>query len=158
MATTQEVPKDFNPEEAQNFEDIEKQFAVKAVIQAQTYWGLLEMRKGSELRLTKLDDDIYTHFKETFPDLDVAKKIDENEMKNAKGKETWRNFMMAYENTVDDYNFGTLLRTEAKEEYGEKSTIFAMRMQFYAIEIARNRLGLNDWVYEEAQKQKSNKS
>ncbi|GAT25786.1 DUF757 domain protein [Aspergillus luchuensis] len=28
----------------------------------------------------------------------------------------------------------------------------AMRMQFYAIEIARNRAGLNDWIYERAQK------
>jgi hypothetical protein len=24
-----------------------------------------------------------------------------------------------------------------------------MRMQFYAIEIARNRAGLNDWIYEQ---------
>lgn len=29
------------------------------------------------------------------------------------------------------------------------------RMQFYAIEIARNREGLNDWIYEQAQKNKS---
>ena len=32
---------------------------------------------------------------------------------------------------------------------GEKETIFAMRMQFYAIEIVRNRAGLNDWIYEQ---------
>lgn len=25
------------------------------------------------------------------------------------------------------------------------------RMQFYAVEIARNRKGLNDWIYEKAQ-------
>lgn len=30
----------------------------------------------------------------------------------------------------------------------------AVRMQFYAIEIARNRAGLNDWVYEKAQEKK----
>lgn len=28
------------------------------------------------------------------------------------------------------------------------------RMQFYAIEIARNRAGLNDWIYEKAQAEK----
>lgn len=28
-------------------------------------------------------------------------------------------------------------------------------MQFYAIEIARNRNGLNDWIYEKAQAAKS---
>lgn len=27
------------------------------------------------------------------------------------------------------------------------------RMQFYAIEIARNRDGLNDWIFEKAQKE-----
>ena len=29
------------------------------------------------------------------------------------------------------------------------------RMQFYAIEIARNRAGLNDWIYENHQKEQS---
>lgn len=33
-----------------------------------------------------------------------------------------------------------------------KLTIIVPRMQFYAIEIARNRNGLNDWVYEDHQK------
>lgn len=30
-------------------------------------------------------------------------------------------------------------------------------MQFYAIEIARNRKGLNDWVYEQNQAEKAKK-
>lgn len=30
-------------------------------------------------------------------------------------------------------------------------------MQFYAIEIARNRKGLNDWIYEKAQAEKQKK-
>ena len=42
-----------------------------------------------------------------------------------------------------------MLRNNPKVEYTEKDTIFAMRMQFYAIEIARNRAGLNDWIYEQ---------
>jgi len=41
-----------------------------------------------------------------------------------------------------------MLRANPAWEYGEKETIFAVRMQFYAIEIARNRAGLNDWIYE----------
>ena len=95
------------------------------------------MRKGSELKLTKIDDDIHTHFKETFPDLDVSQKLNEDDMKSKDGKEKWRNFMMVYEQSVEDYNFGTLLRGSPTDEYGEESTIFAVRMQFYAIEIAR---------------------
>ena len=147
-----------------------------------TYWAILEKMKGSSLRLTKMDDEIYEHFRTEFPDFNPQATIDENEMKSKTGKEKWRNFMMAYEKKIDDYNFGTMLRANPKFEYGEKETIFgllsnthshapeltpelAMRMQFYAIEIARyassrhvndymklitvrNRDGLNDWIYD----------
>ncbi|KAL8811186.1 MAG: hypothetical protein Q9200_001997 [Gallowayella weberi] len=139
-----------DPEQAENFEDMEKQFAVKAVQHMTTYWAILEKLKGSQLRLTKIDDEIYDHFKKDFPEFDAAETIDEDQMKSKEGKERWRNFMMVYEKKIDDYNFGTMLRANPKFEYGEKETIFAMRMQFYAIEIARNRQGLNDWVYEQA--------
>ena len=29
-----------------------------------------------------------------------------------------------YEKKVKDYNFGSLIRTDARDEYGEKNTIF----------------------------------
>ena len=79
-------------------------------------------------------------------------------MKSKEGKEKWRNFINQYEKKIEDYNFGTMLRANAAWEYGEKETIFgelfcesdrfgiwavltgytlAVRMQFYAIEIAR---------------------
>ena len=120
-----------------------------------TYWAILEKVRGSKLRLTKIDDEIYEHFRKEFPEFDPGETIDEDKMKSKEGKEKWRNFMMAYEKKVDDYNFGTMLRANPKFEYGEKETIFgtgclrercgdhtdynfaAMRMQFYAIEIAR---------------------
>lgn len=89
-----------------------------------TYWGLLEGIRGSKLRLTKLDDEIYEHFKTEFPDFDARETIDEDNMKSKEGKEKWRNFMMAYEKKVDDYNFGTMLRRNPKFEYGEKETMF----------------------------------
>ncbi|KAI9682079.1 MAG: hypothetical protein M1817_000133 [Caeruleum heppii] len=143
-------PAGINPEEAENFEDIEKQFAVKAVEHMSTYWSILEKLPGSRLRLTKLDDDIHAHLRRDFPDFDPRQTLNEDEMKSKTGKERWRKFMMAYEKTVADYNFGTLLRRDAKWEYGEKETIFVPRMQFYAVEIARNREGLNDWIYEQA--------
>ncbi|KAL2268781.1 hypothetical protein VTJ83DRAFT_3627 [Remersonia thermophila] len=155
MSITQQVPKDFDPETADNLEDIEKQFAVKVVQHMQTYWSILERVKGSSLRLTKIDDEIYDHLKRDFPEFDPAETIDEDKMKSKEGKERWRNFMMAYEKRVDDYNFGTMLRANPKWEYGRDETIFVPRMQFYAVEIARNRLGLNDWVYEQAQKEKA---
>ncbi|KAI9706500.1 MAG: hypothetical protein M1836_003506 [Candelina mexicana] len=137
-----------NPEQADNFEDIEKQWSVKAVEQMATYWAILEKVRGSQLRLTKMDNEILEHFKKDFSDFDVRGTINEDEMKSKAGKERWRQFMMEYENKIEDYNFGTIIRSNPKFEYGEKETIFAMRMQFYAIEIARNKEGLNDWIYE----------
>lgn len=119
-----------------------------------------------------MDDDIYEHLKADFPEFDPAKTIDEDEMKSKTGKERWRKFMMAYEKKVDDYNFGTMMRANPKWEYGKDETIFGRclqpfldateltaelvpRMQFYAIEIARNRSGLNDWIYENNQKEQA---
>lgn len=126
-----------------------------AVQHMSTYWSILEKVRGSTLRLTKLDDEIYQHLITDFPEFDPAVTIDEDEMKSKTGKERWRKFMMAYEKRVDDYNFGTLMRSNPKWEYGKDETIFGMcphgtgsvgfsnsyytvpRMQFYAIEIAR---------------------
>ncbi|KAJ6437335.1 Protein PBDC1 [Purpureocillium lavendulum] len=114
------VPKDFNAEEAINMEE--------------TYWSILEKVKGSTLRLTKMDDDIYEHLKTDFPEFDAAATINEDEMKSKSGKERWRNFMMAYEKKIDDYNFGTMVRNNPKAE---------------------NKQGLNDWIYEQAQAEKA---
>ena len=124
-----------------------------AVQHMTTYWAILEKMRGSTLRLTRMDNEIHEHFKASFPDFDPKETINENDMKSKTGKEKWRQFMMAYEKKVDDYNFGTILRSNPKFEYGEKETIFgqyiiriaevdpltgeAVRMQFYAIEIAR---------------------
>ncbi|ORY19822.1 putative polysaccharide biosynthesis protein [Clohesyomyces aquaticus] len=139
-------------EQQENFEDIEKQFAVKVVQHMETYWKILQFKRGSELQLTKHDDEIYEHFKREFPEFDPKATIDEDEMKSKTGKERWRKFIAEYENKVDDYNFGTMLRSHPASEYGQEETIFAVRMQFYAIEILRNREGLNDWIYEQAQR------
>ena len=89
-----------------------------------TYWSILEKMPGSKLRLTKIDDEIYDHFKTKFPEFDIAETIDEDKMKSPKGKERWRNFMMQYEERIEDYNFGTMLRSNPKFEYSEKETIF----------------------------------
>jgi hypothetical protein len=51
-------------------------------------------------------------------------KLDENEMKSRIGKERWRNFMMPFEHKIDDYNFGTLIRADCKEDYTEQNSIF----------------------------------
>lgn len=89
-----------------------------------TYWSILEKMRGSQLRLTKLDNEIFEHLQKEFPDFDPAETIDEDKMKSKHGKERWRNFMMQYEKTVADYSFGTIMRLNPKFEYGQKETIF----------------------------------
>lgn len=96
---------------------------ILVVEHVEAYWGLLNKCRGSELRLTKFDDDIYNHFKREFPDLDLKATINEDDMKSKKGKERWRNFIETYKDTVKDYNFGTILRSNPTFEYGEKETI-----------------------------------
>ena len=73
-----------------------------------------------------MDNEIYEHFRKEFPEFDPKETIDEDKMKSKGGKERWRNFMMAYEKNVEDYNFGTMLRSNPTFEYGEKETIFGL--------------------------------
>lgn len=95
-----------------------------AVQHLETYWAILEKVKGSTLRLTKIDDEIYDHLSKDFPEFDPAETIDEDKLKSPAAKKRWRDFMMAYEKKVDDYSFGTMLRTSPKEEYTQHGTIF----------------------------------
>ncbi|CAK7901567.1 hypothetical protein CAAN1_11S03488 [[Candida] anglica] len=138
----------FDADNADNLEDIEKQFAVKAVAQAETYWGLLEKIPGSKLKLTKHDDDIVEQVLEAFPEFKEPKNvalINEGEMKSVSGKAKWRAFCEKF-NEIEDYNFGTLLRSSVSDYYTQEGTIFVVRIQFYAIELLRNKYGLNDWI------------
>ncbi|KAJ9108051.1 hypothetical protein QFC20_003620 [Naganishia adeliensis] len=147
----------FDPETAGNHEEIEQQFAVKTVEHLEAYTKLLQALPPKKLKLTKVDDELFEDFKATFPELatpEAIAKLDEGEMKSAKGKEKWRNFIMKYEKVIPDYNFGTMLRPDAKREYDHDNNMFATRTQFYAIEVARNKLGVNDDIHNELQGKK----
>lgn len=145
------LPEDFDPENPDNLGEIEKQFAVKAVQQMEVYWKILGAVKGSQLKLTPFDDEIVEEFFEAFPEYkDPAKLkvINEDDLKSPEGKSRWRDYLKKFEDKIEDYNFGTLIRTDSSREYEQDNTIFVVRLQFYAFEIARNRAGLNDWVEE----------
>jgi Polysaccharide biosynthesis len=113
----------------------------------QTYWSILEKVRGSSLRLTKMDDDIYKHLQEDFPEFDPAETINEEEMKSKTGKERWRKFMTAYEKVIDDYNFGTMLRSNPKWEYGKDETIFGIfDLHFHCLRTNSNSFSAPDAV------------
>lgn len=130
-------------EDLGNTADLEMSWAMKASDHADVYFNLITSVDPKLLRLTKFDDEIYTKFREMFPDMKID-VIDESEMKSADGKADWREFIEHFKDKVEDYNFGTLLRIDCKEGYTQENTTFSVRTQFLAIEIARNREGLND--------------
>lgn len=102
-----------------------------------------------------MDKTIYTIFREEFPSLDV-KVVNEDEMKSPTGKIKWRMFCERFKDAIEDYNFGTLLRTDCSGDYTQDNSILVPRVQFLAIELARNREGHNDIVRTKFPPQKKN--
>jgi Polysaccharide biosynthesis len=79
-----------------------------------------------------------------FPDLRVD-LVEENELKSEASKSQWRSFCEKF-NKLEDFAFGTLLRGDSTKEFIPENAILVVRIQFLAIEIARNREGANDAV------------
>ncbi|KAM6144049.1 protein PBDC1-like [Erethizon dorsatum] len=129
-----------------NDPDIEMAWAVRAMQHAEVYYKLISSVDPQFLKLTKVDDQIYSEFREHFEKLKID-VLDPEELKSELAKEKWRPFCLKFGGIVEDYNFGTLLRLDCSQGYTEENTIFAPRIQFFAIEIARNREGYNKAVY-----------
>ncbi|KAI8321458.1 DUF757-domain-containing protein [Martensiomyces pterosporus] len=132
-------------EDTGNMVEMEMQWAVKAMHHAETYMKLLKAVGGKSFKLTPIDDELYNDYKANFPEISAA-KLNEDDFKTEKAKAKWRNFINKYEKKVKDFNFGSLLRIDCAGDYTEENTMFATRTQFYCIEIARNKEGLNDFL------------
>ena len=141
----------FVAEEAQNDADIEKAWSIKAIMHAETHFNMLQSMQPQDMKFTPIDDEIYAAFRSEFPDFQVA-VLDVEQMKSTDAKAKWRPWMMAFDGRVEDFNFGTLLRLDAREDYTEENSLFATRIQFLAIELARNREGHNEFIYQVGQK------
>ncbi|CAF0706639.1 unnamed protein product [Brachionus calyciflorus] len=140
--------------DAQNYVNdpqIELQWAMKAFQHAEIHYNLLCAIDSKMLKLTKIDETIYAEFRQHFNELPVD-KIDVDHLKSAESKEKWRPFCESYKEKVEDYNMGTLLRIDAYGDYNEENTTLVPRIQFYAIEIARNREGHNSAIKENFKK------
>jgi hypothetical protein len=70
----------------------------------------------------------------------------------------WRPLCEKFKDVVEDYSFGTLLRLDHSGEYSEHNSILVTRIQFYAIELSRNREGLNDCIRSKFKPRKSSKN
>lgn len=97
-----------------------------------------------ELRLTQFDDQIYTAFRQEFPNMNIQ-HLNEDDMKSPEGKSKWRSLIEKFKH-IENFDFGTLIRTDANKEFSPENSILVVRIEFYAIEIARNREGYNDEI------------
>ncbi|XP_038022883.1 protein PBDC1 [Anas acuta] len=132
-----------------NDPNVELMWAMRAYQHAEVYFNLISSVDPKFLKLTKADEQIYGDFRKTFGDLKID-VLDPEELKSEPAKEKWRPFCLRFEGVVEDFNYGTLLRLDCSKGYTEENTIFATRIQFFAIEIARNREGCNNAVYNSA--------
>ncbi|KAK9395314.1 protein PBDC1 [Crotalus adamanteus] len=128
---------------------LEAAWAERALQHAHVYFHLLSAADPAGLRLTRADDRIYAAFRRSFPDLRVD-LLDVESLKSEPAKEKWRPFCLQFEGAVEDFNLGTLLRLDCRRGYSEENSVLAPRIQFLAIEIARNREGCNGAVYRRA--------
>uniref|UniRef100_A0A1B6C3I6 Polysaccharide biosynthesis domain-containing protein n=1 Tax=Clastoptera arizonana TaxID=38151 RepID=A0A1B6C3I6_9HEMI len=132
-------------EEFENDPTVEAMWAIRAYEHAEVYFNILCSVDPQILRLTPHDDLIYRTFRDEFSGMDV-RTLDEDQIKSIEGKKKWRDFCEKFKDIVEDYNFGTLLRINTTGDYSEENSILTTRVQFYAIELARNREGYNDTV------------
>ncbi|KAJ0057521.1 hypothetical protein NL108_009266, partial [Boleophthalmus pectinirostris] len=127
---------------------LEAMWAIKASDHAEVYFNLISSVDPKFLKLTKVDDKLYTLFRETFKDLDI-KLLKTEDLKSDEAKEVclidthwlilcahllnklngmflqrWRPFCNQFEGIVEDFNYGTLLRLDTEKEYTEENTIF----------------------------------
>ncbi|KAJ8026012.1 Protein PBDC1 [Holothuria leucospilota] len=141
-------------EEYSNDQGVEQIWAFKAFHHAETYMNLISSLDSRLLKLTKNDDDIYKKFQEDFPDMSVD-IVKEDQLKSPAAKEKWRPFCNHFKENVDDFNYGTLLRLDCNKDYSEENSILVTRIQFFAIEIARNRQGFNLCMWKTKRKTKN---
>nr|XP_020635758.1 protein PBDC1 [Pogona vitticeps] len=137
-----------------NDPSVEMVWAMKAFQHAEVYFNLISSVDPKFLKLTKVDDQIYAEFRKAFKDLGIG-VLDPEDLKSEPAKEKWRPFCLQFDGIVEDFNYGTLLRLNCSQGYTEENTIFATRIQFFAVEIARNREGYNSVVYDSAKKASS---
>ena len=96
----------------------------------------------------RVDDELYGAFRDSFEKLNVG-DIDVEDFKSESAKTKWREFLEPWADRIQESNFATLMRLKADDDFGPENSFIVTRVQFYAIEIARNREGLNEKIHNE---------
>lgn len=69
-----------------------------------------------------------------------VEKISEVDFKSHPDK--WRSFLYKFKEILPDYNVGALVRLNVHEDFSPENSTFGVRLQFYAVELARMKEGL----------------
>ena len=117
-------------------------WAEKASRYAEVHMKLLTYVDPASVKLTRFDDYIHRLFLRYFKNVNIE-AINEHDFKSEHSKTLWRPFCEHFKSVIDEFNFGTLLRKDCKKDYTEDNCFLVTRIQFFAVEIARNRKGLN---------------
>lgn len=132
----------------ENDAELEIAWAKKAFKFAETHYNLLRVIPDVKLlRLTpyalnlvvdgvfltfgSVDEDIYQDFRKTFPDLRVD-VVSEDELKSKEAKDLWRDLIMRFQERIEDFNYGTLLRADCAKDYTEENTILGIHFLLFA--------------------------
>ncbi|CBY42817.1 unnamed protein product [Oikopleura dioica] len=132
----------------------------KAFSQAQIHIKLLLAVGPDELKFSPLDEAIYQSFRREFPIFEVGLVEDDlhEAMQTGNASKQWIDWVLEWKDKVKDWDQGSLLRKDPNQDYISGNTTFCIRIQFLAIEIARNKEKFNHKIVEEAQKQASGSS
>ncbi|GFT83764.1 protein PBDC1 [Nephila pilipes] len=115
----------------------------KAVEHMEMHYDLITSVPPKNVKLTPDDDLIYDRFIAEFPDFKLD-LLDKEHLRTEESKMKWREFTEGFGELVRDSKLGTLIRIDSSGGYTEDNTLIVLRLQFLAIEIARNKHGLND--------------
>lgn len=133
--------------EVENSGEIEMNGVMYAVEYMGDHWKMLTGASSArELVLSgdaAEDERLYREFRAAFGAMDV-RLTKSSMLKDPRSQETWRAFMMAQDGRMEEFNMISLLRIDAALGYDDDNTLLVPRVQFLAIEIARNREGVND--------------
>ncbi|XP_066933595.1 protein PBDC1-like isoform X2 [Clytia hemisphaerica] len=93
-----------------NTSQVEQFWALKTHKYAEVYMKLIETVDPKLIKLTKFDGIIYRQFKRYFKSLKID-VLNVDDFKSDESKKIWRKFCESFKGKVENYNFGSLLRS-----------------------------------------------
>ncbi|KNE57789.1 hypothetical protein AMAG_04640 [Allomyces macrogynus ATCC 38327] len=118
------------------------EWAQRAITFAADHSVRLGVERG-RLVFTPHDARLHKRLRATFPTLNL-RTLNPAQFADPNVKRQWANMLDEFQGQIPDLAENTLVRTCADHDYSDANMFVVSRGQFYALEAARNREGLND--------------